>query len=185
MKKSHLIFLKLIPGCRSNADCPLTQACDKNKCIDPCTISQCGVNAICVTQSHKPFCSCPPGMTGEPLKGCDMPLKPCRSNLQCGHGSLCSDGVCASKCVTSEQDCLPNQVCKAGVCKRICSTSDQCGNKQVCINRMCVGGCTSSNDCPNNKVCYQNQCRDPCKDDSPCGECAQCAGKLKSLFFTV
>ena len=53
--------VKCIPGCRSNSDCPLEHACDNNQCIDPCTIAQCGVNAICVTQNHKPFCTCPPG----------------------------------------------------------------------------------------------------------------------------
>ena len=53
--------VKCIPGCRSNSDCPLEHACDNNQCIDPCTIAQCGVNAICITQNHKPFCTCPPG----------------------------------------------------------------------------------------------------------------------------
>merc|ERR1712228_189632 len=166
--------VKCVPGCRSSSDCPITQACDNNQCIDPCTIAQCGVNAICITQNHKPFCSCPPGMTGDPLASCDMPMKSCKNNLQCGAGSLCSDGICASKCVSSDQDCLPNEVCKSGVCKRICSINDQCGDNQVCIDRMCVKGCLTSQQCPGNQVSSGNQCRDPCQDNPPCGDCASC-----------
>ena len=113
-------------------------------------------------------------MTGDPLASCDMPLKSCKNNLQCGAGSQCSDGICASKCVSSDQDCLPNEVCKSGVCKRICSNNDQCGDNQVCIDRMCVKGCLTSQQCPGNQVCSGNQCRDPCQDNSPCGDCASC-----------
>ena len=95
-------------------------------------------------------------MTGDPLASCDMPVKACKNNLQCGAGSLCSDGVCASKCVSSNQDCLPNEVCKNGICKRICSANEQCGDNQVCIERMCIKGCLTSQQCPGSQVCSGN-----------------------------
>ena len=95
-------------------------------------------------------------MTGDPLASCDMPVKACKNNLQCGAGSLCSDGVCASKCVSSNQDCLPNEVCKKGICKRICSSNEQCGDNQVCIDRMCIKGCLTSQQCPGSEVCSGN-----------------------------
>ena len=96
------------------------------------------------------------GMTGDPLASCDMPVKACKNNLQCGSGSLCSDGVCVSKCTSSAGDCLPNEVCKNGVCKRICSNNEQCADNQVCIDRMCINGCLTSDQCPGSQVCSGN-----------------------------
>ena len=95
-------------------------------------------------------------MTGDPLASCDMPVKACKNNLQCGSGSLCSDGVCVSKCTSSAGDCLPNEVCKNGVCKRICSNNEQCADNQVCIDRMCINGCLTSDQCPGSQVCSGN-----------------------------
>ena len=104
---------------------------------DPCTTSYCGVNAVCLPQNHQAFCSCPPGLEGDPLFRCEMPSQKCRSVQECGPNSLCSNGICVLKCSSSEADCLPNEVCKGGLCTRICSSNDQCGDGSVCIDRMC------------------------------------------------
>ena len=126
---------------------------------DPCTTSYCGVNAVCVPQTHQAFCSCPPGLKGDPLFRCEMPSQKCRTALECGPNTICSNGLCVLKCTSSEADCLPNEVCKGGKCTRICSSNDQCGEGRVCINRMCESGCLTSTECKSNEVCANNQCR--------------------------
>ena len=127
--------------------------------LDPCTTSYCGVNAVCLPQNHQAFCSCPPGLEGDPLFRCEMPSQKCRSVQECGPNSLCSNGICVLKCSSSEADCLPNEVCKGGLCTRICSSNDQCGDGSVCIDRMCQKGCLSSSECKSNEVCANNQCK--------------------------
>lgn len=57
------------PECTINADCYLTEACSNQKCINPC-IGTCGVSAKCQVINHKPICSCPPSMTGDPFVRC-------------------------------------------------------------------------------------------------------------------
>ena len=127
--------------------------------LDPCTTSYCGVNAVCLPQNHQAFCSCPPGLEGDPLFRCEMPSQKCRSVQECGPNSLCNNGICVLKCSSSEADCLPNEVCKGGLCTRICSSNDQCGDGSVCIDRMCQKGCLSSSECKSNEVCANNQCK--------------------------
>jgi len=79
--------------------------------LDPCTISQCGTNAVCLTQNHQALCSCPPGLSGDPLTYCQMPSQSCTSASDCGEGGVCVGGICASKCGKSPDDCLPNELC--------------------------------------------------------------------------
>lgn len=57
------------PECVIHQDCPSHLACVSNKCKDPC-IGSCGINAICLTQNHRPICSCMEGYTGDPFSGC-------------------------------------------------------------------------------------------------------------------
>lgn len=57
------------PECVVSAECPLTQACLNNKCVDPCP-GTCGVNANCQVVNHNPICSCTPGNTGDPFTRC-------------------------------------------------------------------------------------------------------------------
>lgn len=40
--------------CEANNDCPDNLSCHKNKCVDPCSIKQCGNNAICQVDNHIP-----------------------------------------------------------------------------------------------------------------------------------
>lgn len=57
------------PECVVSAECPLTQACLNNKCVNPCP-GTCGVSAKCQVINHNPICSCPPGLTGDPFRLC-------------------------------------------------------------------------------------------------------------------
>ena len=60
-------------GCRSSSTCPQDQACINNQCTDPCSagVASCGSNAVCAVVSHQAQCSCPPGLTGDPLSACN------------------------------------------------------------------------------------------------------------------
>lgn len=57
------------PECLADSDCPLTAACFKNKCTDPCP-GVCGYNAECYVTNHKPVCNCNTGYTGNPFSMC-------------------------------------------------------------------------------------------------------------------
>lgn len=57
------------PECTINAECPGNQACQNEKCRDPCHGS-CGIHSLCVTINHVPQCTCESGYTGDPFAGC-------------------------------------------------------------------------------------------------------------------
>lgn len=57
------------PECVVSAECPLTQACLNNKCVDPCP-GTCGINAKCQVINHNPICSCANDFTGDPFTRC-------------------------------------------------------------------------------------------------------------------
>lgn len=57
------------PECTIDSDCSLSKACVNYNCVDPCEGS-CGVNAVCTVVSHRPSCSCPDDLTGNPYSKC-------------------------------------------------------------------------------------------------------------------
>jgi hypothetical protein len=72
-------------GCRSDSECPSSEACINGQCGSPC---RCGAYAICEVLNHKPTCQCPPGYRGNPATGCLPPSNPCDPN-PCGLHALC------------------------------------------------------------------------------------------------
>lgn len=64
------------PECSINAECPGTQACQNERCKDPCPGS-CGSFTTCVVVKHAPLCQCVAGYTGDPFTVC-TPLPPCK-----------------------------------------------------------------------------------------------------------
>lgn len=72
-------------GCRSDNECPSSEACINGQCGSPC---RCGAYAICEVLNHKPTCQCPPGYRGNPATGCLPPSNPCDPN-PCGLHALC------------------------------------------------------------------------------------------------
>lgn len=66
-------FLGVPPACRPqctvSSDCPLTEACSNQKCINPC-LGACGIRATCQVINHNPICSCPAEFTGDPFVRC-------------------------------------------------------------------------------------------------------------------
>lgn len=59
------------PECVVSSDCPRNQACNNQKCIDPCS-GTCGWKALCQVVNHNPVCSCPSGFTGDPFFRCEF-----------------------------------------------------------------------------------------------------------------
>lgn len=57
------------PECVSNSDCSSNQACQNQKCQDPCP-GTCGHYAKCSVVSHVPYCTCPQHYTGNPFVQC-------------------------------------------------------------------------------------------------------------------
>lgn len=59
------------PECVTSAECPLSEACSNQKCINPCP-GTCGIAALCQVVIHNPICSCPAGHTGDPFIRCSI-----------------------------------------------------------------------------------------------------------------
>lgn len=59
------------PECVIHQDCPSNRACISQRCEDPC-VGACGFNAVCISQNHRPICSCIEGYEGDPYAGCNM-----------------------------------------------------------------------------------------------------------------
>jgi hypothetical protein len=57
------------PECVVSSECPQNQACNNQKCTDPCP-GTCGLQARCNVINHNPICSCPSGFTGDPFTRC-------------------------------------------------------------------------------------------------------------------
>ena len=165
------------PGCRPecvvSSECPLTQACLNQKCVDPCP-GTCGVSARCEVINHSPICSCEQGYTGDPFTRC-YPIP--------------------RKCVTSFNQKVPNRALTAppptpttppviNPCvPSPCGPNSQCRNvgdspSCSCLPNFlgsppnCRPECTINSECPSNLACINSKCRDPCPGS--CGINALC-----------
>ena len=69
------------PECTLNSDCRQHQRCVNQKCINACP-GHCPPSAECNVINHKPRCSCPPMMTGNPESQCSyIPISQVTSKL--------------------------------------------------------------------------------------------------------
>lgn len=58
-------------GCQSNDDCPYSNTCINQQCVEPCLVrNPCALNAECQSANHKANCKCPPGLIGDPFANC-------------------------------------------------------------------------------------------------------------------
>lgn len=57
------------PECIISSDCPSSQACMNQKCVDPCP-GTCASNAECKVVNHSPLCICTSGYTGDGFRNC-------------------------------------------------------------------------------------------------------------------
>ena len=107
--------------------------------------------------------------------GCVPP--PCTTNLDCGLGGLCRDGVCVPPppCETTD-DCSAEQLCVLGACADApaCAEDAECPAVHRCVDARCLrdGACFEDDDCGfEGVVCQAGICVEPvvfCVDDSQC-----------------
>lgn len=84
-------------GCRGDSECPLTQSCVNNECMDACLVTQCGVNALCTSDGyHRPRCYCPDGYQGNPYHICERPE--CTNDNDCPSSLACHNQRCVNPC---------------------------------------------------------------------------------------
>ena len=96
----------LLAGCKSDDECPLTQACINRECQDPCIYERCGTNAECSVNRHLPKCTCLPGYRGDPYQLCR--IIECLTDPECPDDKACRNEKCVDPC-----DCAPNAICTA------------------------------------------------------------------------
>ncbi|KAG0720310.1 Neurogenic locus notch 3 [Chionoecetes opilio] len=148
--------------CTKHSDCSSNKGCIKFRCVNPCTLGPCGVQADCNAANHTAICSCPKTHTGDPFEAC-RPFSDadyCTPN-PCGTNADCQVGFDRS-----------------GEKRPVCTCpSGYIGNPKYSCN---PGECTQSNECPKNRACYMFQCMNPCyyshtmDRESVCGENADC-----------
>ena len=73
---------------------------------EPCAPDICGKDAICTVQDGNAICSCPEGLTGDPLVECSNygscgPPNPCGPNTECFEAYSSTEPTC---------ECLPGMV---------------------------------------------------------------------------
>lgn len=66
------VLVPITPQCKSDQECPLSERCVNQGCVEACRIDPCGINAQCISQNHQAACSCPPGYTGNPHTECSL-----------------------------------------------------------------------------------------------------------------
>lgn len=95
------------PICQYNEDCPPTKLCDRlnRRCINPCLVDSCGLNAECTPFNHGIECRCLDGFVGNPYIECSH-LQGCRSDSECSSSEACVNGQCGSPC-----KCGANALC--------------------------------------------------------------------------
>lgn len=143
------------PECTGNSDCPMSKACIRNKCQDPCP-GVCGVEALCTVSNHIPICSCPQGTTGDAFRQCVIVVE---RQEPVGHQDPCYPTPCGVNTIC-------RNVANAAVCECIP------GYFGSPTGAGCHPECVISSDCPRTKACVNNKCVDPCPD--VCGYGATC-----------
>jgi hypothetical protein len=166
-------------------DCPESQTCINNKCVNPCTLEHtnvCGLNTNCSVVNHQVLCTCLPGHSGDPRLGC-VSVIPCSETTLCPSSSKCSNGICTPVC-SSHRDCLSEQLCIEGVCQGTCKLDSECASFQQCLNGICqeIPRCQKDTDCSDDEMCRKNQfgqseCQHVCNNWALCGRNAMCHAK--------
>ncbi|RZF34371.1 hypothetical protein LSTR_LSTR008910 [Laodelphax striatellus] len=160
------IILPMPPGCMADSECSSNETCINRMCRNPCN---CGKNAQCFVQDHRPICSCQSGYEGNPQIACRT--VGCRSDSECDSGKACINGNCVNPCVINDP-CGANAECyvlgNRAECR--CLSGYQGNPRDRCL----VVGCRSNSDCPEDRACINAQCINPCIYEHPCALRAEC-----------
>lgn len=183
---------RCIVGCRTNENCPYDKSCILKQCKNPCDFPDaCGKNAECLPVNHKPICSCPAPLTGDPNVKCEeIPSNFCFGDSDCGIGTICENNECIDACRTHDT-CPYDKACINRRCQDPCSFYNACGRNAECFpvnhkaNCRCpdnfIGDarhecildrqderCTSDSECGQNEICESGNCIIGCRNDYQC-----------------
>ena len=159
-------------GCSSDYECPITQACENRKCLNPCSNNNpCAPIATCIAQNHKATCRCPEGFNGDPYRQCQPIDTGCKSDSECQNTEACQNGQCLNPCVYPNDPCGQGAQCQPINHAAVCSCPvGWAGNPHTqCYQYECL----TNNDCPYDKACQNQECVNPCLTTS-CGSNAIC-----------
>lgn len=160
-------------GCRTDSECPPTEACVNRECVNPCRYTQCGINAMCRADSnHKARCHCLDGYRGNPLLSCERPE--CTRNDDCPYHLACSNERCTDPC-----NCAQNAQCIVDNHVPSCRCPiGYTGNPSLSCEIVPIAqdkGCRMDADCPSKLACFSGDCKNPCYETKPCGANAICS----------
>lgn len=118
---SNRICIKEVQ-CNTNEDCLDDEECSTGKngipqCTKLCDHHPCGRNAVCISKSHQPICSCKDGFFGDPLQGCKK--KECDKDDDCTEDKFCDSNMCKIACL-AQNDCGDNSICSSEKHKHVC-----------------------------------------------------------------
>lgn len=179
------------PECTISAECPLNEACNNHKCINPC-IGSCGYAAKCEVVNHNPICSCPPQYTGDPFVQCTLIgtfITSSTNNYVIIISYLHNENIiimfilgvlyndfCFISVATPlppVDPCTPSPCGPYSICKVIGdSPSCTCQTEYIGAPPNCRPECISNSECPSNLACVNQRCKDPCPGS--CGYNADC-----------
>ena len=110
----------VVLGCQSDSECKETHACRSGECTPVCGPNglPCGGDAICTGIAHKPICTCPVGLDGDPYVTCSS--KSCRADSDCPPDQACINKICQDPCAI-EDPCDLTAECKVRNHKPDCS----------------------------------------------------------------
>ena len=97
LKNVRNIFTYFTVGCRSDNECSPREACINDQCVDACSLTQCGINALCDADGyHRARCYCPDGYIGNPQVSCVRPE--CTTDQDCASFLACRNTKCIDPC---------------------------------------------------------------------------------------
>ena len=170
-----------LAGCRSDEECPLTEACYNRECQDACLHEQCGTNAVCKARNHRGYCQCPEHYRGNPYVSCRRPE--CTSNPECPDTLKCENEKCVDPCA-----CAANAKCERRNHQGICTClpgfigdpyHDGCYEREPVVEE---SRCYTDGECPSKEACFDGECVNPCLRVRPCATNAQCEVKNELPF---
>ena len=193
--------------CKVNNDCPLDKACVSESCIDPCSNTICGTQAICSAEYHKGICKCPPGLQGSPYLSCRE--VECRRDSDCGSNQKCDLRSFSCSPLCRRNPCALGAECIGENHRENCKCIPplqgdgqlSCTEKGLTYHRysklvfsiyyfiftviISQPECYIDQDCHSQYACIEERCQNPCQIINPCTTSQQCKVIDSSLTKTV
>ena len=164
-----------LAACRNDLDCPTREICFQanaaasvadggRRCVDACSRLQCGPNAVCLVDEHRPSCVCQDGFTGNPndaKTGCqqDAVSDRCARDDQCPGDTVCNADVngvrqCVDLCAATS--CAADEICRVRdatrpVCE--CQTNFVRHPVKGLCEKPSLPDCVSDSDCSVESTC--------------------------------